>query len=71
MPLPDCYIGAHAAIEGLALLTRDAARYQTYFPKVEVLSLRRASSKADERSPVSEVPLPKLKSLIEDYPICN
>lgn len=37
-PLPDFYIGAHAAIEGLALLTRDAERYQTYFPKVEVLS---------------------------------
>jgi predicted nucleic acid-binding protein len=37
-PLPDFYIGAHAAIENLALLTRDAARYQTYFPKVEMLS---------------------------------
>jgi predicted nucleic acid-binding protein len=37
-PLPDFYIGAHAAIEGLALLTRDAARYRTYFPKLEVLA---------------------------------
>jgi predicted nucleic acid-binding protein len=37
-PLPDFYIGAHAAIEGLALLTRDAARYQTYFPRIEILS---------------------------------
>jgi predicted nucleic acid-binding protein len=36
-PLPDFYIGAHAAIEGLAILTRDAARYRTYFPKLEVL----------------------------------
>lgn len=36
-PLPDFYIGAHAAIEKLALLTRDTARYQTYFPKVEIL----------------------------------
>ena len=36
-PLPDFYIGAHAAIERLALLTRDVARYQTYFPKVEIL----------------------------------
>jgi predicted nucleic acid-binding protein len=37
-PMPDFYIGAHAAIEGLALLTRDVARFQTYFPKVELLS---------------------------------
>jgi predicted nucleic acid-binding protein len=37
-PLPDFYIGAHAAIDGLALLTRDDARYRTYFPKVEILS---------------------------------
>jgi predicted nucleic acid-binding protein len=36
--LPDFYIGAHAAIERLALLTRDDARYRTYFPKVEVLA---------------------------------
>jgi hypothetical protein len=37
-PLPDFYIGAHAAIAGLGLLTRDAARYRTYFPKLEVLA---------------------------------
>ncbi len=37
-PLPDFYIGAHAAIEHLALLTRDAARYRSYFPKVEILA---------------------------------
>lgn len=37
-PLPDFYIGAHAAIAGLAVLTRDAARYRTYFPKLEVLA---------------------------------
>ena len=36
--LPDFYIGAHAAIGGLALLTRDAARYRGYFPKVEILA---------------------------------
>jgi predicted nucleic acid-binding protein len=35
-PLPDFYIGAHAAIDGLVLLTRDAARYRTYFPKVRL-----------------------------------
>ena len=37
-PLPDFYIGAHAAIDRLAILTRDAARYRTYFPKIEVLA---------------------------------
>lgn len=36
-PLPDFYIGAHAAIESLALLTRDVPRYLTYFPGIEVL----------------------------------
>ncbi len=37
-PLPDFYIGAHAAIDKLALLTRDVARYSTYFPTVELIS---------------------------------
>lgn len=37
-PLPDFYIGAHAAIGGLVLLTRDATRYRTYFPGLEILA---------------------------------
>ena len=37
-PLPDFYVGAHAAIGHLALLTRDAARYRSNFPKVEILA---------------------------------
>ena len=37
-PLPDFYVGAHAAVGRLALLTRDAAIYRTYFPTVEVLA---------------------------------
>jgi predicted nucleic acid-binding protein len=41
-PLPDFYIGAHAAVERLALLTRDANRYRTYFPSTEILSPGRA-----------------------------
>lgn len=37
-PLPDFYIGAHAAVSGMTLLTRDAARYKTYFPRVRLIS---------------------------------
>jgi len=37
-PLPDFYIGAHAAVSGLSLLTRDARRYASYFPKVRLIA---------------------------------
>ena len=37
-PMPDFYIGAHAAVAQLTLLTRDARRYRTYFPSVKILA---------------------------------
>ena len=37
-PLSDFYIGAHAAIEGFTLLTRDARRYRKYFPTLRLVA---------------------------------
>ena len=35
--MPDFYVGAHAAVAGYRLLTRDASRYQSYFSKLELI----------------------------------
>ncbi len=37
-PMPDFYIGAHAAIAGYKLLTRDIRRYRAYFPTIDITS---------------------------------
>ena len=37
-PLPDFYIGAHAAVERMPLLTRDPARYRAYLPRLELIA---------------------------------
>jgi predicted nucleic acid-binding protein len=37
-PLPDFFIGAHAAVLGIDLITRDVSRYRTYFPTVNLIT---------------------------------
>lgn len=37
-PLPDFFIGAHAAVRGYELLTRDPARYRAYFPRLKLIA---------------------------------
>ena len=37
-PMPDFYIGAHALVNGLQLLIRDAARYRSYFPRLQIVA---------------------------------
>jgi len=41
-PMPDFYVGAHAVVGRMELLTRDAARYRSYFPGLKVVAPRRS-----------------------------
>lgn len=43
-PMPDFYIGAHAAVAGYRLLTRDLRRYQTYFPTIDIIAPKPAGN---------------------------
>ena len=36
--LPDLFIGAHASVLGIPLITRDVGRYKTYFPKLQLIT---------------------------------
>ena len=38
LPLPDFFIGAHAAVANLSVLTRDASGYSTYFPRLSLIA---------------------------------
>ncbi|MET0850422.1 MAG: type II toxin-antitoxin system VapC family toxin [Candidatus Rokuibacteriota bacterium] len=37
-PLPDFFIGAHAAVRQMVLVTRDPLRYRSYFPRVQLVT---------------------------------
>ena len=46
-PMPDFYIGAHAELDGLGILTRDVRRFRRYFPSVNLIAPT-GSNQADQ-----------------------
>ena len=58
-PMPDFYIGAHAAVAGYRLLTRDVRRYRTYFPTIEIIAPALAEDETAGQIPAAQLALPR------------
>ena len=64
--LPDFFIDAHEAVGGWSLLRRDAGRFRTYFPSLEVLSPVESSHSSPAMEPEDRVRAASLTKLRED-----
>ncbi len=56
-PMPDFYIGAHAAVAGYRLLTRDVRHYRTYFPTIEIIAPALAEDETAGQIPAAQLAL--------------